>query len=283
MANPPTLPGLRMPAFFMPWLLVPALVLVCLQTAWLGVRLAAGAAPGAVAVGSAVLPVGDPSGHMSSADCMSCHETQPVLSHPVNVAPGMRVPARFPLENGQINCITCHQDTLAAHGGAGDHAMLRGGGAAGQAFCAACHTSADLTRQNRHPSALSQAHLVWPNAARNFSANAVAAGHDDGVNSCLSCHDGTVAPDAFGGLMAASGNFQMQGSNKGHAVGVAYPLATLRHGEARFRPAGAIDCRIRLTGGQVTCNSCHSLYSKEPGLLVLRNDNSGLCLSCHAQ
>lgn len=281
MHSPSRLPGITLPRFCKPWLLLPVLLVICLQTAWLGIRLAAGALPQTTSLAPATLPpLGEPGGHMTSADCLSCHQTQSALSHPVKAAPTMMLPDGFPLDNGQVNCTTCHRDTFAEHATATNRALLRGT-LTGQAFCMQCHAEEALTRQGQHPTAIAQAHLAWPKGAALLSASPTSPGRDDGVNSCLSCHDGTVAPDAFGSLRsAASGNFLGQG--KGHPVGVAYP-ASLRHGDAVFRPSATLDCRVRLTGGQVTCNSCHSLYSKESALLVMRNDNSALCLTCHAQ
>jgi len=46
-------------------------------------------------------------------------------------------------------------------------------------------------------------------------------------------------------------------------------------------PRELLDDRIRLPGGEVSCRSCHSLYSPHEGHLVIPNDRSRLCLSCH--
>jgi predicted CXXCH cytochrome family protein len=275
-------------------LLLAALLALCFQGAGVGV-VQAGADIVAIEV-KALLPKGDAGGHMTSAQCAGCHRIDPVLSHPVLVSPTMAIPAEFPLEGGgamggggggQMNCTTCHRDTIAEHAAARD-ALLRGT-ATGQAFCAQCHTQQTITRQSRHPFAISQAHLLWPAEARGVSsnqANAAANPRDDGVNSCLSCHDGAIAPDAFAGIMAAPGAISSGTPRKGHPVGITYPV-TLRRGDTAFKSAP--DPRIRLTGmiggggAQVTCNSCHSLYSTQPGLLVIRNDRSGLCTSCHVR
>jgi predicted CXXCH cytochrome family protein len=215
---------------------------------------------------------------MTSGQCAGCHATEAGLSHPVKVTPTMAVPADWPLEGGQVNCTTCHVDTFAAHTQAGG-ALLRDGGTGGAAFCAQCHTRTSISRQGQHPFAITKAHLLSPAGVNAVADAAASAGRGDGVDNCLACHDGAVAPDAYGGLGAGGG----VGSAGSHPVGVAYPSTSLRVGDAPYKAASVIDRRVRLTNGRVTCNACHSLYSPLPRLMVMRNDRSVLCLACHAQ
>jgi len=214
---------------------------------------------------------------MTSAQCAACHPTLAGLTHPIKIVPSMSIPPEWPLHDGQVNCTTCHLDTYGDHATA--HGALLRDTAGGQAFCTSCHTEGSITRQSRHPAAISQAHLAWPTDAVVGAIPEVPA-RDDGVSSCLACHDGVIAPDAYAGLTMASGSGSAGGAY-GHPVGVAYPSATLRAGAAVFK--ADVGERVRLTGGQVTCNACHSLYSAEPGLLVMRNDRSVLCTSCHVR
>ena len=261
-----------------------ALLTLGLQGAWLGAPPASAADATSIPVPTPLLhaprPTATPAGpadtHMTSAQCAACHHTVGGLTHPVQVVPTMTIPADLPLESGRVTCTTCHQDTVGEHAGA-DAALLRVS-ATGQAFCVQCHTETSITRPSRHPSAISQAHLLWPGDA-GAGASPAPPTSDNGVSSCLACHDGVIAPDAFAGVMAASGSGA--GGAHGHPVGVAYPGAMLRAGDAVFKTD--VNQRVRLMGGQVTCNACHSLYSAEPGLLVMRNDRSVLCTSCHAQ
>jgi predicted CXXCH cytochrome family protein len=223
------------------------------------------------------LPSDNTQERITSAQCAACHSTVPELSHPVNVTPSMTLPAGWPLDNGRVGCTTCHLDSFLDHA-AGNGSLLRGGGLSGPAFCAQCHIRSSLSRQNQHPFAISQAHLLPPAGVTPAPAGAASTADSDSINSCLSCHDGAVAPDAYGGLaMGASPGAA------GHPVGIAYPSARLRLRDASFNAPDRLDPRVRLTAGQVTCNACHSLYSPVPRLLVMRNDRSALCLTCHAQ
>ncbi|NNK62673.1 MAG: hypothetical protein HKO98_05620 [Gemmatimonadetes bacterium] len=57
-------------------------------------------------------------------------------------------------------------------------------------------------------------------------------------------------------------------------TGAPDPYDGLRHPDL-------VDPRIRLFDGNLGCGSCHSVYAGEPGLLVMRNERSRLCTSCH--
>ena len=46
-------------------------------------------------------------------------------------------------------------------------------------------------------------------------------------------------------------------------------------------PPATLGRRIRLFDGKAGCRSCRNLYSVEKKLLVMSNERSGLCLSCH--
>jgi predicted CXXCH cytochrome family protein len=67
-----------------------------------------------------------------------------------------------------------------------------------------------------------------------------------------------------------------------HPIGVRYTQRRAA-GAASLVPASALDSRIQLFDNQVGCNSCHSPFSTEKGLLVMSNERSGLCLSCHRE
>jgi hypothetical protein len=257
---------------------LPAAVVMGLWLLTAGLNRPQSAAGDSAAPVPTVVPVGEAGGSMTSAQCAACHATVEGLSHPVKMAPTMAVPAGWPLEGGLINCTTCHVDTIGAHGQEGG-AMLRGGGTGGAAFCGHCHVATSNSRQSQHPLVITRAHLLPPGGVVAGAGDMTSTGEGDGVNSCLACHDGAVAPDAYGGLGGEAGSR----SGNSHPVGVAYPNATLRIGDATFRTAAVIDRSVRLTGGRVTCNACHSLYSRLPGLMVMRNDESRLCRNCHSR
>lgn len=119
---------------------------------------------------------------------------------------------------------------------------------------------------------------------------------------CLSCHDGTIAVDSFGG--ATGSNFITGGENLGtnladdHPISFTYDtaLATLDGGlhdpaATSVTTGSGADVRtglisdVMLIGGQLQCASCHdvhNVYTAGGGpLLRISNAGSGLCLACH--
>ncbi len=254
------------------------LVIVCVGTALLGIGVAAHAATGELTptrITSKDLPAG--TGSMSAAQCAACHVTEPVLSHPVGIKPSMHTPVALPLENGQMTCTTCHLDSIAQHA-AKNGPLLRAN--AGAAFCAQCHADTALSAAAQHPLATTRAHGTW---LKGGPATTPTLSATESVKSCLACHDGTIASDAFGRLnwnRALADPSSINGSN--HPVAIPFPQHTAPHSELKLRPPSMLDHRVTLVGGQVACISCHSLYSSQPKLLVMRNDGSALCLSCHA-
>lgn len=103
---------------------------------------------------------------------------------------------------------------------------------------------------------------------------------------CLSCHDGVIAQDVFTSSHATSlaqqlGSSQLGSQSlSGHPIGVKLPLAS-----RTYRSIAEIkaDGRIHLPGGRVQCISCHDPHNtgRHPAMLVMSNNGSRLCLSCH--
>jgi predicted CXXCH cytochrome family protein len=104
---------------------------------------------------------------------------------------------------------------------------------------------------------------------------------------CMSCHDGTVAVDSYGGgtgsnTMASVTAWQTVGANyrsndisQEHPISVP-PTDTL----VRNTPS---DAATAYFGGNVECASCHDVHdqSGQSNLLVMNNAASAMCLSCH--
>lgn len=120
---------------------------------------------------------------------------------------------------------------------------------------------------------------------------------------CLSCHDGTVAIDSFGGV---SGNWFVD-DNKligtdlrdDHPISFRYDNAlasidrglfdphtkVVTAGSGSFSKTGTID-ELLLFGGRLECGSCHDVHNdvvENPNDPLLRITIAGskLCLSCH--
>ena len=124
-------------------------------------------------------------------------------------------------------------------------------------------------------------------------------GQPDGVSrACLSCHDGTVALDSFGGstgenFIGGDADFGTDLSND-HPVSFAYTnaLATADGGlhpptTAASGLGGTIAADMLFGAGsdQVECASCHDVHNAAnlPSLLLKSNAGSALCLTCHAK
>lgn len=122
---------------------------------------------------------------------------------------------------------------------------------------------------------------------------------------CLSCHDGTVALDSFGG---SNGATFMTGSvavgsdelDNDHPISFTYDQTLITAdgalhaldsaaniGSGADVRNGTISSNL-LFGGQVQCASCHDVHNKftvgptaTNKLLRITNDGSTLCLTCH--
>jgi predicted CXXCH cytochrome family protein len=115
---------------------------------------------------------------------------------------------------------------------------------------------------------------------------------------CLSCHDGTVALENFGGI--STGTTYISATNKvggttGNNLSTEHPisfdytdaLATLDGGlnpptTTNSGLGGTISSNL-LFANKMECASCHDVHNKYnvSHLLRMSNTNSQLCLICH--
>jgi predicted CXXCH cytochrome family protein len=113
---------------------------------------------------------------------------------------------------------------------------------------------------------------------------------------CLSCHDGTIPLDSFGG--ASGTNFESNpiaaagDLNSEHPVSFTYDdvLATADGGlyppSTTTSGLGGTIADDLLFNSKVECSSCHDVHNAlgtGGHLLVKSNAGSGLCLTCHAK
>lgn len=111
---------------------------------------------------------------------------------------------------------------------------------------------------------------------------------------CLSCHDGTIALDNFGGTTGGTSfitGSTLIGTNllDDHPISFVYDAALATTDGGLYDPTTAnsglgstIDADL-LFGGQMQCASCHDVHngSGESYLLRMSNNASALCLTCH--
>jgi len=182
----------------------------------------------------------------------------------------------------------------------------------GQRMCVACHaphktdtTIADAPLWNHTTSAATYT---------LYSSSSIKAAVTDPNGSsklCLSCHDGTVAIDSFGGVVSATGtkmgSLNGGASNLGtnlkasHPIGIAYtatlsgndpslrdPTATsVTIGAGTQKKTGTIQDILLSGGTKLECNSCHDVHNTfttdSSGLVKVTASGSAICLTCHAK
>jgi len=165
-------------------------------------------------------------------------------------------------------------------------------------ICVVCHTphNADISVTNAplwNHEVTGATFTVYSSAT--LTANDV--GQPDGASKlCLSCHDGTVAVDNFGGN--TNGQEFVSGDHligtdlsNDHPVSFVYDdnLATSDGG--LYKPSttnsglGGTIAQDLLFSNKLQCASCHDVHngSGVAKLLVKSNAASALCLTCHAK
>lgn len=124
-----------------------------------------------------------------------------------------------------------------------------------------------------------------------------APGQPSGVSKlCLSCHDGTVAVDSFGGetgsiFLAGDENIGTDLSDD-HPISIVYDDALATQDGDLFAPSttpsgipgsnGTIQTDM-LFNGSLECASCHDVHNSNnfDDLTLKSNVGSALCLTCH--
>jgi len=184
------------------------------------------------------------------------------------------------------------QSALAATGLAGSkHDFSTMANASGQ-ICIACHAPHNGGNN-----------LLWNHTAStatytmyaSSTMNAQAGTPGSTSKLCLSCHDGTVAIDSFGGLTPAAGiitgaaKLGIDLSND-HPIGIDYTdtLATEDGGLKVPSTAAALGGTIAtklLFANKLECASCHDVHNALGNVKLVRINNAGsaLCTTCHTK
>jgi predicted CXXCH cytochrome family protein len=169
-------------------------------------------------------------------------------------------------------------------------------------ICKPCHTPHNaMEGQPRlwNHELTTAVYTLKPSSATNVpSTGAAETNLDYRSRFCLSCHDGSVALDSYGGTQGTefvSGHANL-GTNleNDHPVGsrAQYPPTPQPSWwSGSMKAEASIPSTIRLrdwvdsTGVSrkvVSCTSCHNPHGKGyPKMLVMSNNASALCLGCH--
>ena len=174
----------------------------------------------------------------------------------------------------------------------------------GGQICVACHaphnTSTAVTAAPLWNHALStQTYTLYSTSTLNSTP-----GQPAGVSKlCLSCHDGTVAVNSFGG--ATGSTFVTGNENLGidlsndHPIGITYDAALVTAdgalnptstavtiGSGGKTRVGTIATNM-LYAGKLECSSCHDVHNTftaaSTKLLKVTSAASALCTTCHSK
>jgi predicted CXXCH cytochrome family protein len=92
------------------------------------------------------------------------------------------------------------------------------------------------------------------------------------AQACISCHDGSVSHVVSFCTVVCD-------FSTSHSILKNYPP---RSKPSEYASASEVQARgIKLVQGQVVCISCHDLRKPGPKHLVMSNEGSALCLTCH--
>ncbi len=197
-----------------------------------------------------------------------------------------------------ISFITMSQFGYAQHiaGSAHDFTTQSWNSGVGAEICIVCHTphNANTSVTNaplwNHSLSALPSYTMYSSATMNSTA-----GQPDGSSKlCLSCHDGTVALENFGGV--TTGTHPMTGTSlvgsdlsNDHPISITYDAALASSDGGLFNPTtqvsglgGTITANM-LVGNKMQCSSCHDVHNSAgvSKLLVKSNAASALCLTCH--
>ncbi|MHC4253531.1 MAG: cytochrome c3 family protein [Planctomycetota bacterium] len=166
----------------------------------------------------------------------------------------------------------------------------------GGTACLPCHTTHDANdvKAPLWSHEQSEAQII-PYESPTGSLDAAINEPGIGVTAaCLSCHDGTVALDAFGGASGSALRIDPARRigpdlSRDHPVGFVYD-SSLAAGDGELRdPAtaesglGGTIAEDMLVNGRLECSSCHDVHNRsgQPKLLIKSNAQSALCVTCH--
>jgi predicted CXXCH cytochrome family protein len=170
-------------------------------------------------------------------------------------------------------------------------------------MCAVCHATHQATSITgaplwSHESTAVAGYTLYSSAT--FDPHGGTTITDPGASSklCLSCHDGTVALENFGGVTTGTNTIDPEyqiggvaGDNlsNDHPISFEYTTALATLDGGLHDPAttssglGGTITNDMLFNNKLQCASCHDVHNKYGvnKLLKMDNTNSQLCLTCH--
>ena len=195
----------------------------------------------------------------------------------------------------QIIFLTAICPLISGQGIGGSAHDFSGDGWSGGQICIVCHTphNADATVAESplwNHEVTDESFTVYTSA----TLDATDVGQPSASSKlCLSCHDGTIALDSYGGMtgssfISGSANLGNDISND-HPISFAYNTALSTEDGGLHDPStansglgGTIDDDL-LYAEKMECASCHDVHNSSnlSKRLIKSNAASALCLTCH--
>lgn len=165
----------------------------------------------------------------------------------------------------------------------------------GQDLCVNCHTPHNANTNMKplwNHAASTATYTMYDqtfSTSLDFTVNS-SGGNPTGISAaCLSCHDGTVAIDSYGGATGTS--FIDAGKSVGtdltndHPINIEYTPSAQTDND--FRTAQQVtDSGLKLYNNQVECATCHDVHNATGttgALQRISNTSSAMCLACHVK
>lgn len=224
--------------------------------------------------------------------CDRCHTKACITnqSHSSDIVywgiPGYTVPSQWPLKNGKLNCLTCHDAIPPMYDNfplkRTDSAFLRGAPYKSKNdFCLACHPKANLQRANPHKQLDDKGRII--------------------AQTCITCHKTAPDPQRIKGISEVTfkesfdaicigchpAHPASHGPTSGQHKLSAYKIKSLEKQKSKC------DVEIPLIDGQVFCGTCHNPHEKGVMKRAAAERGAGekyflrlpggyeLCVSCH--
>jgi predicted CXXCH cytochrome family protein len=168
-------------------------------------------------------------------------------------------------------------------------------------ICVFCHTPHNASATEKplwNHTASSASYTMYNSSWSSTMDGTVASSPSNYSKVCLSCHDNTVALDAYGGSSGDAtnhkiGNISGTKSNLGtdltndHPISVTYNPTADAGLRATSYSVSALGTgktiADMLKGGNVECVSCHDVHNEgnKGKMLLMANTGSALCITCH--
>ena len=210
-----------------------------------------------------------------------CHDYDSAMSHPVGIKASGGIPSTMPLNSeGQITCLTCHDETNRNNP---NHfpAFLRRD--SGRDLCASCHqASGNSPRKRAHWQFTTKAHLdAGKEQFTSQNYGELIGGIDPESYTCLGCHD-NISATIPGENESSTEKMRRRSDMADHPIGMAYEKKASRN-YREFKMPLTINARIRFFNGRVGCGSCHNLYNSKKNNLAVPYVGGNLCRQCHTR